>query len=196
MRRAALLLTVLALGLTAGCGIPAEDQPREVAADDVPFDLLAPAAASARPETPEGESAPVQVFMYSSDHDRLTPVEREVEAPVEAEEVVKLLLEGATSAEKNKGLSTDIPPRTELLDTSLDEDHHVLTIDLSEQILDVQAEGQLRAIAQLVFTATQLKDVERVRFRVEGEPREVPVRDGRLQAAPVSRNQYPELAPR
>jgi hypothetical protein len=49
MRRWARWLTVAALLLVAGCGVPTDASPREIPADRVPFELLDPWLPSSAP---------------------------------------------------------------------------------------------------------------------------------------------------
>jgi spore germination protein GerM len=54
---------------------------------------------------------------------------------------------------------------------------------------------QALGIAQFVYTATEIPGVERVRFRVGGQPAEVPRGDGTLSSRAVDRSDYPSVAP-
>ena len=191
-RRPRLLLLALVVVLAA-CGVPDEDEPRELAADDLPADLLEPPVTTPGPSTPGAVTSAAEIYFMGAE--RLVGVERQVDPPADPTEVIELLLDGPNSQEQDRSISTEIPPETELLDARLSRTG-VLTIDLSEEINDIRAEAQQRAIAQLVFTATDLEQVAEVLFEVEGEAKPVPVGDGRQESAPVDRLDYPELRPR
>ncbi|HEX6312359.1 MAG TPA: GerMN domain-containing protein, partial [Acidimicrobiia bacterium] len=51
------------------------------------------------------------------------------------------------------------------------------------------------ALAQIVYSLTELEPGVRVQFLVDGEPVEVPRGDGVLTRRPVDRDDYVELAP-
>ena len=190
MRRAALFVA-LALAAVAACGVPDEGDPRELASDDVPFDLLDPGSTTTSSTIPRGQAATVTIYLVGTE--RLAPVTRELRRPVELEDVFTVLLEGAAADEEERGLSTAIPEGTDLRRLKLTKG--VLTLDLSEDINEVGADLQQRAIAQLVFTATQFPKVTGVRFRVEGKAAPVPISDGSLQSRPISRRDYRPLNP-
>ena len=106
---------------------------------------------------------------------------------------ISTLLQGPTADEAAQGLRTAIPSGTRLLAADLKDG--VLTIDLSKDFLVVQGSEQRTAVAQLVFTATGTPDVDKVLFAIEGTQKEVPIDDGSLSAAPLTRFSYPSLDP-
>ena len=53
-----------------------------------------------------------------------------------------------------------------------------IVIDLSKEFTAVAAEGQSVAVAQLVYTATEGRNVTNVQFSVDGQLYEVPGDDG------------------
>jgi spore germination protein GerM len=187
-----LLAIALAVAVLAGCGLPDDETPRDLAADDLPPDLLAPQPA-ASPTTPDGAATGQPVKIYLLGRERLRGVQRDVTLGAGPAKVIRRLLEGPTRTERRQGMRTAIPDGTTLLASALRND--VLTIDLSNDIDSVQGEQQQAAIAQLVFTATELLDVESVRFKIDGEQTDVPIDDGSLQARPVTRDDYADLRP-
>ena len=75
-------------------------------------------------------------------------------------------------------------------------DDGVATIELNGgDASNSGAEGQALGVAQIVYTLTGLPGIGRVRLVVDGQTSEVPRRDGTLSKQPVSRSDYPEVAP-
>ena len=184
MRRVAFVL-VLAV---VGCGVPDSSRPEVIQERDVPFQLLAPTA-SVTSTTQPGSVATARATIYLIDADgRLVSAEREVKFPATVERSLEALLQGPTEDETGR-LSTSITSGTELLDLEGPTDG-LVTVDLSEELLDITGRQQILALAQVVYTVTALPNVERVLFRIDGERREVPNGDGKLTSSPLGRGSY------
>ncbi|MDZ7734017.1 MAG: GerMN domain-containing protein [Acidimicrobiia bacterium] len=185
---------LLVLVLVAACGVTEDSSPRAISEERLPEGLTP----SSTNTTVSGEGAPRNLYFVTGqaateDRRRLSPIAREVESPGSTREVLEALLQPPEETD----LGTLIPPETELLDTDLTEDG-TLTIDLSEQFDSVQSEGQALAYAQIVFTVTDriaFSDVRRVRFEVEGEPRDAPTDEGEPKSV-VTRRDYTSFEPR
>lgn len=189
-RRVAVLAIVLTVGVAA-CGLPEDDEPRVVAAEDAPIDL---SPTTAMPETTAGRGADeVELFFVDPEANRLRRVTRAVDAITE-EAAITALLQGRVEGDP-PGLTSAIPPGTELI--AIDRVESLLVLDLGpdgpEGIQGVQAEAQTRAFAQLVYTATALDGVGLVQFRVEGVP--IDARTDGPAKAEVNRTDYASLAP-
>jgi spore germination protein GerM len=192
------VLALIAGGLLAAitvsaCGLPEDDKARDISADAVPFDLLAPASTTV-PDRPPGATQIEN--LYFQNEDRLEAVPKEIDGNGDPDIVITALLE-TNGADLPQGLKSDIPPATELLGTSRRGD--VLTIDLSDDLNGVEGDLLIFAVAQLVYTATGLTGdgdgITRVRLQIDGEPISVPNDDGVEQEGPVSRTDYLNLAP-
>ena len=182
--RAAAAATVLAVLLNAACGVQDDRSPRALAPEDVPFDLLTPATTVLDAETSEG---PSRAVWFVDNNGLLARGERPLEPPVSVDDIVRALLEGVTAAEQNNGLRSNIASDTQLLDVEGPVDG-LVTIDLSGEILTVSRELQRLAIAQVVFTATGLPNVDRVLFKFDGNgPAEVPGAGNELTSEPLTR---------
>jgi spore germination protein GerM len=185
---------VVAAGATfllAACGVATDDEPRDLAAERVPFDLLAPQTTTTTTTTTPIVTVPVLVYLLAND--RLVLASRELPAPVTVADVMRSLLEGPTDEEAALGRRTAIT--TEVRLRSVTVESGVATIDLSEEFAAIGNPQQIEAIAQLVFTATSVAGVGAVRFAIEGEPRDVPAGDGTLTPAPVGQADYSAFAP-
>jgi spore germination protein GerM len=190
--RAVLALVGVALAVAASCGVPNDHGPRTIDAQNVPFSLLAPTAGATSTTTPSALSPMAHLTIYLADADgNLVSVQRDVSAPGTVRKAINALLHGPTPNEANR-LHTAITSDTKLLHLSGPKDG-LVTIDLSRQLLDVTGKQQIVALAQVVYTATSRRNVERVLFRVDGKPKEVPTGDGTLTAEPLDRLSYSEL---
>ncbi len=64
------------------------------------------------------------------------------------------------------------------------------TVDLRGALDRAVGADRIDALAQMVYTLTELPPITRVRFELEGEPIEVPTRDGELTSRAVTRADY------
>jgi spore germination protein GerM len=184
-RRSAVLL--LALGVLAACGLPEDDSPRAISADDAPLTIGSEAPTTAAP----GGATDAELWFVSGD--RLVAVDREVSART-PDVVLPALLDGVT-AEDPPGLSTAIPDDTVLNRAVVD--GVTLTVDIGPAgggILGISGPVQLRAFGQIVLTALELPGVEGVRFLVDGTAVDAPTEQG-SQPGPLTADHYASLLP-
>jgi hypothetical protein len=110
------------------------------------------------------------------------------------EVVVAMLLDGPTPREQEDGFRTAIPPNTELLGVTLRDG--VADVNLTAQFEAAGAEVlQKFRVAQLVWTLTELPEVDAVRFRIHGAPQPVIDQFG-IAHDSVGRGRYSRLEPR
>ena len=202
MRRAtslASLLGALALAAAACGGIPADEEPTLIARDEVPSELLEnPSTTVAN----DGER--VAIFLVLSDErtdELLIPCEvpliesggPSARAELQANAALTSLIDFNAAESQDCGTFTSaIPPDLELLDATLD--GSTLDVDVSN-LGTVELASQRRAIAQIVFTATELDGIDRVRFRLDGEYSPVPVGERTAEAtAAIGRDDFPKFA--
>lgn len=189
MRRIALVLSLL---LVAACGVQDDSGPRALAPEDVPFGLLEPATSVANPDNEDG---PSRAVWFVDNDGMLARGERRLEPPVTVEDIVGALLEGVSDAEAANGLRSNIASGTRLLGVE-GPTQGLVTIDLSGEILTVSRELQRLAIAQVVFTATGLPNVDRVLFKFDGVgPAEVPGAGNELTSEPLRRRDFDQFDP-
>jgi len=97
---------------------------------------------------------------------RKIPYRRKLEKKVRF--LIEKLIEGPTPEEKARGLSTAIPSGVKLLNVRIE--RNVVYLDFNEEIEKgggtLTMEGRL---AQIVYTATQFPEIEKVRFLIGGK---------------------------
>lgn len=187
--RAALLL---GLGIVTGCGVRGQSAETRIGRDDVPFELLE-ATPDGGEATPGDDDAPVrQTTIFLESAGGLLPVTRELPAPVRTGEVLRALAAGPTPDEEAFGLQTAITSGRAA--PSVRREGALAVVELDDAFFNEGAD-QITALAQIVFTLTDLEPISRVRFLVGGEPAEVPRADGVLTSEPVGREDYASLAP-
>ncbi len=175
----------------AGCGIPVDDQPRDIPPGDRPGATERPI----EPTAPADALGP-QVYFLSAPRsggtERLQPASRTVSPTLPA--VLQALLAGPSAEEQARRVRTAVPSGTRVLGTRIAE-NGTATIDLDRAFDQSQGDAQRKAVAQVVFTATGVEGVEAVQLLVEGRPREWPRGDGFFQREPLTRSAYPDLDP-
>ncbi|MGY1709322.1 GerMN domain-containing protein [Geodermatophilus sp. SYSU D00758] len=176
----ALPLLVAAVLLT-GCGIPAQNRPELVP------DVAQPPVASGDGAPPAGPRLTV-FFVRGAD---LAPVERRTSAAT-AVAALDLLVEGPTRRESASGIRTALAPEA----VAADEAFHpgTTTVSVNRGFTALNGEDQLLAVAQVVWTLTDLPAVGSVRFTREGTPIEAPT-DAGLTDRPVTREDYRSVTP-
>ena len=191
MRRLLPFLAALAV-LAVACGVPGDSQPHELEAKNVPYKLLAPTAENTTTTQPSAFTATSRVKIYLADADgKLEAVSRQVTAPATVAKAVQSLLNGPSKDEADQ-LHSAITTDTKLLGIDGPVDG-LVTLDLSHHLLDITGRQQILALAQVVYTATELPTVDRVLFQIDGENVEVPNGNGKLTASPLGRLSYRDL---
>ncbi|MGH2685480.1 MAG: GerMN domain-containing protein [Actinomycetota bacterium] len=188
-RRPLATLIGAVVALLVACGVPSEETPRDLAADSVQFDLLAPSSSTTSTTAPPDARRTVEIFLLRNE--QLAPRDRQMPADTDPGDVIAELLIGPNDDERSRGFGTAIPDGTELIGHGLDDG--TLTLNLTEELNTVQGELQTIAVAQMVFTATELDTVSGVRFQIEGTAVQVPQGDGTATSSPLTRADYPEL---
>lgn len=189
--RRALPAILAVLVVAAACGVPQDPAPRVLDPADLPEELAIPATTTTSTEAPVPRQS---VYLYFVDGEVLSqPVERELATPAGLVAALDALIEGPTEEEASAGLTSVIPAETVVLGSDLT--NGVLQVNLAEGTLE-QIEGafQSLAIAQLVYTATELPGVDWLWVLIEGEPRALPTDEGDVEA-PVGRVHYASLRP-
>jgi len=183
------LLAVVALlgAVVVGCGVPEDDSPQELSADEVPFGLLTVPTTTTEPGPVTDPERQGRLYFVDTEGQI---VEVEAEVPDQSVRSVLIALLDTDPETLDPGVSSFIPPETTLRRVEVVDD--VIVIDLSEEFTSVTSERFVPAVAQVVFTATAVSGTgaSLVEFREEGEPIDVPDEDGAAQSDPVSRTDY------
>ncbi|SFF47274.1 GerMN domain-containing protein [Blastococcus tunisiensis] len=177
-----LLLLLVLLSLTA-CGLPRDASVHPVA---VPPGSTPSARSGGSPDGGE-------VAVWFVRGTRLEAVPRWAPEPGPAG-AVALLLAGPTRSEVVDGLRTALSPVDATVFPMVPAAGTV-TISVGRDFTGIGGGNQLLAVAQVVWTATQFRAVDRVCFTVDGSPVEVPT-DAGLVGRPVDRSDYRSAAPR
>jgi hypothetical protein len=155
-----LALVVMAASTAVGaCGLPQDSQARPVASADVPPGLLGPTTTI---ETTTSELGPrFTLYFLDTNGTRLVGVPRNL-ADLAPSTLLSAVIRGPNKVGENLPLRSDIPPSTEVIELTREED--TLTVVLSDDITKVTGSAQANAFAQLVWTATDIPGVRHVRF--------------------------------
>jgi len=177
-------LAAVAVSVT-GCAIQADSGPRDVPEQDPARVVLDP--------TGEGGEATGEGRIYLvapvGSPQQLRTVLRDDKLP---EQLVQTLIRGPNTAELNDGLTTELPATLEVLDARFE--GGILYIDLSDEINELQGGPLVLAVAQIVFTASEIPGTESVVIRVEGEAQSWPNGDGDQQSEPLTVYDFSGLA--
>jgi germination protein M len=104
------------------------------------------------------------------------------------------LLRGPSGAERSTGLSSAIPPGTQLLGLEVEDGN--ATVDLSSHYeTGAGSLGMRMRLAQVVYTLTQFPTVARVSFELDGRPISTFPSDGNVVDRPLTRADFEDLAP-
>lgn len=186
-RRSLTGLTTLSavVASVAGCAIQADSGPRDVPEEHPARVVLDPTGEGGE-ATGEG-----RIFLVApvGGAQQLRTVLRDDKLP---EPLIETLIRGPNTEELNDGLTTELPTTLELLDARFD--GGILYIDVSEEINELQGEPLVLAVAQIVFTASEIPGTESVLIRVNGEPQSWPNGDGDQQSDPLTVYDFSGLA--
>lgn len=134
----------------------------------------------------------VAVYFVRGEH--LAPVRRVVAGIAPARASLAALLAGPTASEQRQGYTSAVPTGTVLRSVSLA--RGVLTVDLSGRFQrGGGSASMLLRVAQVVHTATAFPTVQRVAFRLDGEPVAAIGGEGVVVRPPVGRSAFEAQAP-
>ena len=173
------LLTVL---LVAGCG------GERRSADDLP------AIGASAPLAPDGLRA-LSVFFGDAGAERLVPVTRYLHPDSGlARGAMLALLAGPDAADQARGLTSAVPPGSRLLGITVRDSS--ATVDMARVFESGGGATAVRMrLAQIVYTLTRVPGVRSVRLWLEGRPADVFSAEGLEITGPLTRADFPDLAP-
>lgn len=139
--------------------------------------------------SPDGTttSARTSVAVYFLRGEKVSPVRRTIDAtPAVARAAMTALLEGPTREEEADGLASAVPAGTHLRDIAVADG--VATVDLDGSFGDGGGSASmLGRVAQVVATLTRYPTIERVAFRIDGDPVETIGGEGVVVDPPIGR---------
>jgi hypothetical protein len=189
-RRPRLVMAGLLVCATAACGVPTGDAPHEIPPTDVPYGLAAPTTSAAPTDTAETRQDSTRVYLVADDQ-RLVPRGREVAGSTRRERLDDLLgqlADGPTAEERKEQLSTLLPPGAGLsVEKVVGE---TATVDFADPAELPSGTESVRAVAQVVLSATSLPGVRAVLLTVDGSPVDAPLPSGELTPRPVTAVDY------
>lgn len=187
-RRAMCAMSVgFATVVAGGCAISPDSAPR-----DIPVlqqdELLASADRSAGAAT-----GTARIFLLSPEAGgqatTIVAVPRDVvETPLT---LLSTLLAGPNDDELDAQYRTAIP--TDVQVRSAQVRGGTLVVDMSPGLLQLAGDGLIDAIAQIVFTASELSGVRSVKILIDGADQQWPTGTGVFQATPLTVYDYPGL---
>jgi hypothetical protein len=195
-RGGALALAMALVVGASGCGIPTDSEPRAISSDAVPPPLQ-PTTSVEPPTAEEATGVDRDLFLVVTDDEgdrRLVVIPVVFEQEPDEEDMLRRLV-ARDGLSNDPDVSNAIPPDLEVLRFHIDDDG-VGVITLNGP-LGAEGETLRLATAQLVFTATELGNVDKVQFRDEDTDLRVPVADREAeQRRIVSRSDYEDFRPR
>ena len=183
----------LGLLLLAGCGIPAQDQPVNVAPADLPSPLRGDG--TPRPSVPatiDPDEATVLIYFVRSD--RLVGVPRAApdgSADDRLRAALTALATGPSEAEQARGVTTAFPPGITLDVAAVQGRRAVLT--LNGETDSRSAVDNILTVGQVVLSLTSLPAIHDVSFVRDGVPVEALLPGGALSSAPLTAADYGKL---
>lgn len=180
-RRRMLLLTVAALVMTS-CGIQTDSAPR-----NLPDSERGPAAAGS--SSGSDASGADRIYLVAPGDERLLrSVPRDAAL---REDLMQILLLGPNDDEIAAQYSSFIPPDTQLL--SARSKGQILIVDVTGEIAELTGQSLSQAIAQIVYTATEIDGIEAVQLKVDGLEVAWPKPNGEITADPLRIYDYPNF---
>jgi spore germination protein GerM len=197
-----LAVFVLLLG-AASCGIPSDDQPRAIPEGALPEQAREPHGTGTTSTTIRQDSTQNQTIYLvtgSEQQQRLMPVTVGVTVPGDPAQLPQLTLEQLIATRPDDvGLAgqaeNKLPSDVRVLDAVVQPDG---VLDLNLSSLGVENARLRLAMAQIVFTATDLKTsgIQSVRVSIDGVPAAVPTQSGSADpGTPIMRTDYADLDP-
>ena len=182
------LVTLVPAGLLiAGCGISTDADPRNIpVADQEQLGVAADRSAGAATGT-------ARVYLLAPEAAGQSQVLQAVARDVEesAADLLAALFAGPNADELQGQFRTALPAGIQLLSTS--RRGAVLRVDISKDLLQLSGQVLMAAVAQIVFTASELDGVQSVKILIEGADQQWPAGNGELQSDPLTTYDFPGL---
>jgi spore germination protein GerM len=119
---------------------------------------------------------------------------REVAADTPVRNALEAMLDGLEPAEESIGMTTSIPPGTEVLGIAVD--GATATVDLSAEFGTSSGSlDETMRLAQVVFAVTQFDDLDRVKFHIDGRPQDPILSHGFEVGGGLTRDDFTDVRP-
>jgi hypothetical protein len=179
MRTLALLLVTV---LLAACGLSPDALPRDLPEEE---QTLAPSQSGTGGQA-EGQDL---IYLGGPGEDRLLrSVPREADS---VRDLIEILLAGPNDNELAQQFTTFLPSSLELRRAF--KQGPLLFLDVSQDLTELTGQPLSQALAQIVYTATELDGVERVQINIDGESVSWPRPVGGNTVGPLSVYDYPNF---
>jgi Sporulation and spore germination len=173
---------LVAATAAVGCGVQPDGAPRDV-----------PDANRARlGNVSVGSDAggTERIYLVEPGENRqLRSVQRDLES---GETVIDVLLRGPNPEERNQQYSSSIPATLRVVSTATRGSR--LVLDVSQELKTLTGPGLVQALAQIVYTATEIDGIESVEITVEGDQLAWPTGDLDTTTEALRVYDYPALA--
>jgi hypothetical protein len=175
----AVLAAVAFMSIAAGCGVRADSKPHDVPEANR-ADLSGPSIGT-------DASGAERIYLVEPGEDQLLrSVPREASS---AEDLMETLMLGPNDTELAEEYSSAIPSTLRLL--SAREQSPFLYVDVTDEMTDLSGQGLLQALAQMVYTGSELEGVDRVQITVNGDVIAWPKANLESSTEPLSIYDYP-----
>ncbi len=170
-------LLAAAVLVVAGCAIQADSGPRDIPEDH-------PARVAVAPAVEGGEATGEGRIFLIAPEGTAQSLRTVLRAPKGEHQLIETLVLGPNQEELADGLTSELPASLEV--NSVRFDGGSVNVDVSDDILDLSDDSLRLAVAQVVFTASELPGADGVVIRVDGETRSWPDGEGDLQSDPLT----------
>ncbi len=180
-------LALLAVTILAACGISTDDNPRDIrAAEQEQLGIASDPGAGAATGT-------ARVYLLAPEATGQSNVLQAVARDVDetATEVLTALFAGPNVDELDSQYRTALPAGVALL--SAGRRGAVLRVDVSPELGQLSGDVLVAAVAQIVFTASELDGVQSVSILIDGVAQRWPAGNGELQSEPLTVYDFPAL---
>ena len=166
--------------IISACGIQTDSAPRDLPEDERSLVIAGSSAGT-------DASGANRIYLVAPGDERLLrSVPRDAAL---REDLIKILLLGPNPEEIEDQFSSFIPPATELL--SARSNGQILILDLTSEISELTGQSLSQAIAQIVYTATEIDGIKAVQLKVNGAEVAWPTTNGDTTKDPLRIYDYP-----
>ena len=207
LRMIAMVVAVLVMG--SSCGVPRDSQDRPLGPNEIAYTPLPeptttttttsppvttvnpPATSTTVTTTTVFVAFPLDVYWIAGSSFRpIRPIRRSSVAAT-LESAIDALRNGPLFSDTQAGLRSAIPS-SDMIESATVQSG-TATINLAPSFLTLPGTEQILAIAQIVYTVTNLPGTGLVEFRLGDRPLSVPTSDGQPSRGALSRDDYVDL---